>query len=310
MTGTTSYANSVFEQPWWLEAVSPGKWHEVFVEDKGQIIARLPYVLSGRKVYMPPLTQTLGPWIKDKSFERGNTQLSKQKEIINQLVQQLPRVKSFRMRLNAVNTYVLPYYWLGYRLVPLFSYRINDLTNLETVYDSLGRTVHKNIKSASKKVIISTIPNISIINDLNSKTYMAQKRKNLVDSDLVERVVDASITHNAGHMIYAEDSEGEIHSYAYLIYDENVCYYILGGSDPKYRSDGSQSLVLWEAIKFASKVSRAFDFEGSMVETIEKFFRQFGCTPCVYYEIRKISMLSEVFELVKPKIKKAIGYKT
>ena len=30
---TTPYANSLFEQPWWLDAVAPGQWEEALVTD-------------------------------------------------------------------------------------------------------------------------------------------------------------------------------------------------------------------------------------------------------------------------------------
>jgi len=68
-------------------------------------------------------------------------------------------------------------------------------------------------------------------------------------------------------------------------------------------------LLIHESIKFASTVSRAFDFEGSMIEGIETFFRRFGCEPAVYYEISKKSFLGEVKDLLKPRIKRLIGYK-
>ena len=48
MLNTTPYANSVFEQPWWLDIVAPGQWHEVFVKDKqDHVVARMPYVSDG-----------------------------------------------------------------------------------------------------------------------------------------------------------------------------------------------------------------------------------------------------------------------
>ena len=60
----TPYANSVFEQPWWLDIVAHESWNEVFVRENNEIIARLPYVLKRGNICMPRLTQTLGPWIK------------------------------------------------------------------------------------------------------------------------------------------------------------------------------------------------------------------------------------------------------
>ena len=60
----------------------------------------------------------------------------------------------------------------------------------------------------------------------------------------------------------------------------------MGGGNPDLRNSGAQSLCMWEAIKFASSLNLSFDFEGSMIEPIERFFRNFGAiqTPffCIY----------------------------
>ena len=48
-------------------------------------------------------------------------------------------------------------------------------------------------------------------------------------------------------------------------------------------------LVLFESIKFAMQSKRAFDFEGSMIESIEKYFRAFGAIQKPYYSISKIN---------------------
>src|SRR5438445_8943831 len=74
---------SIFQQPWWLDAVAPGAWDEVTIEKGGQLVARLPYVvkkhLGFTLISMPPLTQTLGPWLLpyDRKYAR---QLSEEKE--------------------------------------------------------------------------------------------------------------------------------------------------------------------------------------------------------------------------------------
>lgn len=44
------YANSIFEQPWWLDIVAPGNWDEVVVKQNEEIIARLPFVLNSSKL--------------------------------------------------------------------------------------------------------------------------------------------------------------------------------------------------------------------------------------------------------------------
>lgn len=61
----------------------------------------------------------------------------------------------------------------------------------------------------------------------------------------------------------------------------------MGGGDPDLRNSGATSLCIWEAILFASTIVKKFDFEGSMIESIEKFFRAFGASQTPYFEIYK-----------------------
>ena len=78
----TPYANSIFEQPYWLDIVSPGKWREAIIYDKaGKIIARLPYVTENNRIQNPPFTQTCGIWMDDslRKKVRGNSHLNNKK---------------------------------------------------------------------------------------------------------------------------------------------------------------------------------------------------------------------------------------
>jgi hypothetical protein len=49
------------------------------------------------------------------------------------------------------------------------------------------------------------------------------------------------------------------------------------------------SLLLWEAINKSAKKAKAFNFEGSMIEPIERYFRAFGGKLTPYFEIKKTS---------------------
>lgn len=40
--------NTLFEQPWWLDAVAPGAWGAVEVSRDGRVVARLPSVTEKR----------------------------------------------------------------------------------------------------------------------------------------------------------------------------------------------------------------------------------------------------------------------
>ena len=156
---------------------------------------------------------------------------------------------------------------------------------------------------------ISTELDFSELWEMLNKTFESQNRKNPMHRDLVRDIVLKCEEQNHGRYVCAKDPDGNVHSCAYFVYDEKVCYYLLGATDSEYRSSGAQSLVIWEGIKFAAEHSKRFDFEGSMIEGIENFFRQFNNQCCTYYEVRKQPLVEEIKLLMKPKIKKIIGYK-
>ncbi|QPT41279.1 GNAT family N-acetyltransferase [Oligella ureolytica] len=88
-------------------------------------------------------------------------------------------------------------------------------------------------------------------------------------------------------MFIAEDEQGRHHAGVYLIWDDNTAYYLMGGGDPDLRNSDATSLCMWEAIQFAATVTKNFDFEGSMIEPVERFFRGFGAVQTPYFSISK-----------------------
>ena len=81
-------------------------------------------------------------------------------------------------------------------------------------------------------------------------------------------------------------------------------YYLMGGIHPDFKDMGGMDIVQFESIKFALESGRAFDFEGSMIESIEKYFRSFGAIQTPYFSISKTnSKLLKVRKLIKEILK-------
>lgn len=302
----TECANSLFEQPWWLDIVAPGAWEETVCRDKnGDIQARIAYVHDNKRVYMPPFTQTMGIWM----HEDIKKDYAAQKDVIYRLFEEINRHKEIKISLAPENEYVLPFRWMGYSMDPCFTYRISNPGDCDKLYESFNKTAKKNIKSAKNKVYLHCETDVETLLTLLDRTFEAQNRKNPMPENMVRDIVETCEKNGHGQYVDARDKDGNVHSCGYFVYDEKVWYYLFGASDPRFKSSGAQSLVLWEAIQMAAGQSRAFDFEGSMVEGIENFFRQFGgrCTP--YYAVRKNSLSGDIMLAVKPRLKKMLGYK-
>lgn len=302
---SSPYTNSVFEQLWWLEAVAPDvKWQEHLIKDGDKVKAR--WVTPLGTFFMPHLTQTIGFWINPEIVDKDR-HYNVRKEIVSEIVSSLPA--NTHISLAPENSYYLPLHWAGFTVRPYATYRINDLSNIDALYASFASVVKKNIKSAKNKVKIEESGDIAVLHSLMEKTFQLQKRSYPFSKEYLSTIFEACKKHDAAKLLYARDENGNVHSGVLYVYDEKVCYYLIAGTDPQFRSGGANSLLLWEGIQFAAQHSRCFDFEGSMIEGIEKFFRQFGGELTIYYDVFRLSLLKDVFQIIKPRIKKLLHYK-
>lgn len=304
--------NSIFEQPWWLEAVAPNQWHCATVEENGQIVARLPFVKKHNKgfsiVGMPDFTQTIGPWVKIQSTNRVKS-LTKKKDLYEALIRQLPPNNNIDIVLDASVEYYLPFKWHGFKIEPTISYRYSDLSDLDAIFKGIKDSRRTVIKNAARDLVVKESDNIELLLEMQRKTFERQGRSLPGSEEVTKRLDQACREHNASFMLVAYDKEDHLHAASYFVYDQNVCYYILSGADPEYRNSGAGSLLIWEGIKRASELSKAFDFEGSNIIDIEKNFRTFGAPFIVNYRVYRLNFLLTLMDYFKPQIKRILGYK-
>lgn len=81
--------------------------------------------------------------------------------------------------------------------------------------------------------------------------------------------------------------EKNIHSVAYLVWDDESLYFLINGIDTDFTWSQSNSLLIREAINTAHQLGKKFDFEGSVLQQIEHIFRGFGAEQKMYFRIYK-----------------------
>jgi lipid II:glycine glycyltransferase (peptidoglycan interpeptide bridge formation enzyme) len=289
--------NSIFEEPWWLDAVAPNEWNAVEIEKDAAVVARLPYVVKNRMgltlLTMPRLTPSSGPWLRE-STAKCSKQLAQQKDLYTALIEKLPTYDFFCLNFHHSMTNWQPFYWQGFTQTTYYSYVIENLQDLDLVWNGFQENIRREIRKAKKQVIVRTDLDLNRFLDLNSLTFERQGKNLPYSRELIQRLDDACVNHQARQMFFAEDPQGRIHAAIYIIWDKKSAYYLMGGGDPQLRTSGATSLVMWEAIKFAATVTRKFDFEGSMIEPIERFFRAFGGRQIPYFQVRKNSRRMQI----------------
>jgi hypothetical protein len=286
--GTVPWVNSVFEQPWWLDCVAPGAWDVAEVRRGDEVVARMPYVPRRRMglmtIVQPLFTQTLGPWLQPND---GRRKRENEIKLLGELIEMLPPFDVFRQCFAPALTNWLPFYWTGFQAAVKYTYRIEDLSDLDVVQRNFRDHVRRGIRKAAKAVEVDPDFPLDELLRLDAETYRRQGLK-LPHSYEVLRRLDAACSRRGSRRILgAVDADGRTHAALYVVWDERTFYALMSARDPELQAVGANTLLYWEAIRLASEVSRVFDFEGSMVEPIEHYFRAFGGRQTPYFCISK-----------------------
>ena len=298
----SDFTNSVFQEDWWLDAVSPNSWKKIVIGDARNPDLVFPYVCTRKyrfnRIHMPKLTQTIGPWLKNTDAKYCK-KLSREKDLFFALLEKIPDFDDFCVAFHYSFTNWLPFYWKGFRQTTRYTYVLDELTDLEKVWYGFQENIKTDIKKAQKIVSVNTEMDMDSFINIQKKTFQRQNVAFPFSKDFLVRVDQACSARSCRKFFYAIDEKYRVHAAIYVMWDDRSAYYLMGGGDPELRNSGATSLLLWEAIKFCSTVTKEFNFEGSMIESIERFFRAFGAHQKPYFLIQKEKPFFNLIKKVK-----------
>jgi hypothetical protein len=284
----------IFSQCWWLDAVGgESNWDVAMVIRGGSVLAALPYycehTLRMNKIVMPVLTQTMGPWLNYPAGQKLHTKLSFEKECLTELIEMLPPFDVFQQNFHYSIGNWLPFYWKGFNQSTRYTYVLENIGDSEVTFERFRSNIKTDIRKAIKHIdVMCGEEGIEEFYQLNALSYERQGMAIPYSLSFIRNLDAKCAERRCRKIFFAKDQhDGKIHAAAYLVWDRNSAYYLMGGGDPLYRNSGATSLMLWKAIQYASTVANTFDFEGSMLEPVERFFRSFGAIQKPYFQITK-----------------------
>jgi lipid II:glycine glycyltransferase (peptidoglycan interpeptide bridge formation enzyme) len=237
---------------------------------------------------MPPLSQKLGILFAPHHGRKYSEQLSHEHEIADELIAQLPDRISFAHRFHENFTNWLPFHWAGFQQTTRYTYLLRDLQPASRIWKEMRGLCRRNIRKAVKQglKVRDDLP-IERFAALHDQVFMRQSLEPPYSNDLILRLDEVCARQSCRKILGAVDSAGRVHAAAYLVWDNQTAYYLMGGSDPELRESGGLRLAQWEAIQFSASIAQQFDFEGSMIRTVETACRSFGARQVPYFLITK-----------------------
>ena len=263
----------IFHQPWWLDAVAPGRWDAATIERGGRTVAALPFVVRG-----PRRLRVL-------------------------LERKLPAVVVFHQNFSTSFMNCLPFIWAGYRAEFRYTYQLRDLSSEQALWAGPAGNIRREIRKATRRLEVREVTDVERFYRVWAKTFERQGVA-APDRRRLERIDAECAKRDARTILFAYDEVGQVHAVAYTVRDRRTTYYLMGGGDPHLRTSGAGSLLVWEAIRRASADSQVFDFEGSMLRPVERFFRAFGGRQTPYPHVSRATRVGGVALTIRANAKR------
>lgn len=278
----------------WLDAVvtEGASWQVVLAKDeKEQIIGALTFQMKKKwgftVISEPLLSPFCGVWIKPVHHQKQHETYHFIKKILDELIRQLPFFHFAHFRFSTSLTDWQPFYWAGFKQTTRYTYQL-DLTKGNNLFAQFNQNTQRNIKKAAQRFKISTSDDIDKLLVINNLTFERQNKKSPIPYSIWQRL-DAFLKNSNQRTFYlARNTEGSVEAAIYIVFDKKTAYYLAGGSTETGRKFGAMHYLLGQAIQDAqAKGVEVFDFEGSMLQGVEAFFRGFNGELKPYFTVWK-----------------------
>jgi lipid II:glycine glycyltransferase (peptidoglycan interpeptide bridge formation enzyme) len=250
---------------------------------------------------MPKLTQTWGVVMRPLEG-KPVVAAARETKILRTIAAQLSAYQLFFQAFHPSLTNWLPFYWSGFRQTTRFTYVLGDLTDLSRLWSQMSESTRRQITKA-QKAGLSVVPcGIEEVYRCECLSYLRHGKMPPHSESLLETIYAAAKDNDSGACFAVVDGEGSVYSAWLLVWDGNRAYDLVGGADRELRNSGATALGIWHALQFVAQRSRAFDFAGSVIESIERFNRNFGATQVPYHFVMKAPTLAQAYLQFKGKL--------
>lgn len=284
----------VFSMDWWLDAVCGAENWDVYLIGNGMDIkAALPYCISEengkRAIRRITLTQNNGIWIKYPKDQGIISRQSYEEKIVNEICDFIESLKlaKYDQQYHYHFTNYLPFFWRYYSEVTKYTYVIDDTSDLEKVRSAYSSKLKNVMRKAEKNLTIKEIGDLEQFYCVNRMSFDRQQIEIPYTYEFFERLYRACRDRSCAELLSVVDETETVQSVAMIVWDKMSVYYLLNGTNPKYKDNQGNALLIDASIQKAHELKLKFDFEGSVIKNVNHAFREFGGIPKPYFRITK-----------------------
>ncbi len=215
---------------------------------------------------------------------------AEQQRLLEALLEEIGPVAAIDARCHPEFDYWAPLRWHGFVQTTTYTWRLEDLSDTEALFMRTRENVRREVRKAAKRGVTVGPGSLEELLAVHAHTAAQQSIADAgVGRTTLRRIDAAAAPRDARSILIARDAEGRVHAGVYLVHDARFTYYLMGGSDASMRNSGAMSAAIWAGIELAAARGGGFDFEGSMLRPVERFFRAFGGHPVPCLRVRRMT---------------------
>lgn len=184
--------------------------------------------------------------------------------------------------------------WNKYKVIPNYTYRINLHATLEDIksnFDSKNRNVINKAIKDGIEVSFNTLTKEELFEFFSNS--LSVTGANVYSEELQAVFYKFSDPTNSFALVAKKNEQ--LLGVVFCAFDRKTCYYLLGGVKKTEGINGVNNLLVLKSIEKAKELGcEVFDFEGSMLKGVERFFRSFGPELVPYYTVNKAKLPLEM----------------
>ena len=291
---------TIYGKSWYLAALQCS-FQILVVKKETEIIGGIVLTKSNRENYVNPfLCKYLGIYYANFSGNEYN-QETKRRKVAKLVLAELVKLPSFDYYFHPSFKTYLPFYFKKFANRLRYSYWINlKEQSMEQIKSKFHTKLRSELKFAKKNnYVIEKDIDPEIFITICQKTFLQKGNKFPFTKPFLRHYFESLKAQNALQILGIKEENGEIMAVAGLLKSQETTSLILNGFDAVVMKRGANELLIVECIKLAKTQSDFFDFEGSMIPSIESFYRKFGGEYVPYLNIYKDTFRKYLIEKLR-----------
>jgi hypothetical protein len=272
----------LFARPSWMNSI-PSSAFGIFTEEGrllGGFLLWEQTVFGLRILRTPPFHASIGPFLVPELMESGLKSRDRHRKVLEELASFLlsrhPALIS--VTLDHRHQDMLAFLWRGCKVSPGLTYLLDLRQSEAALHTGQSAQRRQQLRRSEKAGVAITVDqSLEAVQRLVGVTFGRQGKA--LPPNLLEGLF-RELRQEENWYVVRGQVEGCDASASLFVHSRHTAYHLFGGYDPRLRSTQAGAAVMWQAILHAKAIGmQTFDFEGSMLPAVERFYSDFGGEP-------------------------------